>query len=611
MRAYFKGITRDGAGNIIPSATVSVYEAGGTTAASIYTTLAGATAVNSVTSGTDGSFEFYISRFDYNRDTQFKMVISKTGYSTITWDYVSINNIVLTTYTISTDTVVSTNLGYIPEGVLYSVASGKTLTISGSCDAGLYQIFSGTGSVVFSGSSTAENVYTEWYGAKADNSTDCTNALTAAWGAGLPIRLCNGVYRFTGPLNCSTNYFRLSGIGREKSTLLNIGTGGEDALTFNADYIQISDVTITGNLSSGNGISFNDSSVGYTGKVIDISNARVISHGGHGITWIGGEGRYCSYVNINNCQIGDNAYNAIYADENQTVNTITIIGSNIHGKTATYVANQSKGIHLEKFQTLTVLGNQFQTFYSGVQGSTSATGSGYGLVLHGNYFETFTEAGIDLGGTNYVSGIDVSGNYLNCNGITNATTGAGIRINKGFGNIGHNTFSDHSSNKKPIITTTGCVSLSGMYSVDIDLCVIGQYTNVQYVGREQTKILSGLHLDNWEADVNRSTNLYAEASTTYYFMLPVQSYNSIYAIRFFLYTDNADASATWTLYKQLYTGGVSTVATGSKTGNGVSDNTINVRAETGYAYMLKIIVASDGAGGSYVYLYAPNLVGNF
>jgi parallel beta-helix repeat protein len=178
MRAYFKGITRDGAGNIIPSATVSVYEAGGTTAASIYTTLAGATAVNSVTSGTDGSFEFYISRFDYNRDTQFKLVISKTGYASITWDYISLDNIILTTYTISADTAVSTNLGYIPEGVVYSVASGKTLTLSGDFTAGDYQIFDGDGTVAFNGN--APIVYPEWFGVVGDGTTDDTTTMQQA-----------------------------------------------------------------------------------------------------------------------------------------------------------------------------------------------------------------------------------------------------------------------------------------------------------------------------------------------------------------------------------------------------------------------------------------------
>lgn len=93
MRYNFKSVARDGAGNIVPSATVSVYLAGTTTAASVYEAYTGGTAVSSVTTGTDGVFEFYIDDTDYAGTQQFKIVISKSNYSSITRDYLTVFDI--------------------------------------------------------------------------------------------------------------------------------------------------------------------------------------------------------------------------------------------------------------------------------------------------------------------------------------------------------------------------------------------------------------------------------------------------------------------------------------------------------------------------------------
>jgi len=51
----------------------------------------------------------------------------------------------------------------VEKGGLITVAAGKTLTVSGSFSAGLYQVFSGTGRVVFAAGAVAE-VFPEWWG---------------------------------------------------------------------------------------------------------------------------------------------------------------------------------------------------------------------------------------------------------------------------------------------------------------------------------------------------------------------------------------------------------------------------------------------------------------
>jgi hypothetical protein len=88
-------------------------------------------------------------------------------------------------------------LKILPGGTI-SIANGVTLTINGTLDAGLYQIFSctGTGKVVY-GVGAVKEVYPQWWGATGDGTTDDFNpvqaAITAALspsyvsGAGTPI----------------------------------------------------------------------------------------------------------------------------------------------------------------------------------------------------------------------------------------------------------------------------------------------------------------------------------------------------------------------------------------------------------------------------------------
>jgi len=78
-------------------------------------------------------------------------------------------------------TIPSTAHVIFARGASCAVATGITLTINGTIEAGLYQIFNlaGTGAVVF-GSGCVEEVYPQWFGAKADGATDDSAAIAAA-----------------------------------------------------------------------------------------------------------------------------------------------------------------------------------------------------------------------------------------------------------------------------------------------------------------------------------------------------------------------------------------------------------------------------------------------
>jgi hypothetical protein len=67
-------------------------------------------------------------------------------------------------------------------GARLSISTGKTVTINGSIDAPLLQIFtwSGTGKVVF-GSGSVPQAYFEWWGAIADGTTDNSSVISKAF----------------------------------------------------------------------------------------------------------------------------------------------------------------------------------------------------------------------------------------------------------------------------------------------------------------------------------------------------------------------------------------------------------------------------------------------
>ena len=196
-RCYYSDVIRESSGGPMAGAKVSVYLARTTTPARVYTTLTGTTAVDYVTSAADGTFEFYVSRFDYDSDQTFKLVISKTGGVTNIQDYIALDRAVPGVYNISENTTVSGNLR-IPRGVVYNIAAAKTLAINGAFEAGPYQVFSGNGAVVFKTVQFRDmptpKRLPQWFGAKGDGVTDDTAAFIALLKSSESIYIPNGTY---------------------------------------------------------------------------------------------------------------------------------------------------------------------------------------------------------------------------------------------------------------------------------------------------------------------------------------------------------------------------------------------------------------------------------
>jgi hypothetical protein len=100
----------------------------------------------------------------------------------------------------------------MPAGAIIS-HSTYTITLHKIPEAGLYQIFSGTGAIYFK---TGKEIYSEWWGAIADGSTDCNSssngcfnlAVKAAQNSGIPLKLSASIspYRFTTSITIPSTY---------------------------------------------------------------------------------------------------------------------------------------------------------------------------------------------------------------------------------------------------------------------------------------------------------------------------------------------------------------------------------------------------------------------
>lgn len=93
MRAHFHDEVRDQQGNAVAGASVSVYQAGTETAVTCYSAKSGGTTYTTapqIATGTDGSFDFYVDDTDYDHDQEFKLKITKTGFTTKEIDYIPI-----------------------------------------------------------------------------------------------------------------------------------------------------------------------------------------------------------------------------------------------------------------------------------------------------------------------------------------------------------------------------------------------------------------------------------------------------------------------------------------------------------------------------------------
>lgn len=105
------------------------------------------------------------------------------------------------TYRIATNITFNSNVtAAFANSAKFSIDAAVTLTLNGSIDAGLDQVFSGSGSVALS---KVKEVYPQWWGAVADQITDDQPAIQAAIdavGGGGIVSIGQGVYIIGSPI---------------------------------------------------------------------------------------------------------------------------------------------------------------------------------------------------------------------------------------------------------------------------------------------------------------------------------------------------------------------------------------------------------------------------
>lgn len=152
------------------------------------------------------------------------------------------------TFEISSDLTIPAGKRLVMEnGALLSINPNRTVRLLGPFEAGLYQVFTGRGTVVFGRDSTRSlanavlELYPQWWGAKADGKADDFDALSKSVAAAADchghVRLV-GNYRISQPLSLP-NGVSLAGVGGHAQNWAWITADGSQG--FSGNYLLVSD----------------------------------------------------------------------------------------------------------------------------------------------------------------------------------------------------------------------------------------------------------------------------------------------------------------------------------------------------------------------------------
>jgi len=150
----------------------------------------------------------------------FVDAIGATKTATIVFSRGSTGN--TTDYTfLNSETIPSNITCQFEQGARVSIAITKTLTLYSPANIIAQpnqQIFSGAGTIAFSGTGGKET-YPQWWGAKGDNVTDDTTALQAWLNSYSNLYLPSGSYNYTTALTVPATVVNIRGAGTEYSIL--------------------------------------------------------------------------------------------------------------------------------------------------------------------------------------------------------------------------------------------------------------------------------------------------------------------------------------------------------------------------------------------------------
>ena len=477
----------------------------------------------------------------------------------------------------------------------------------------------------------SEAINVKWFGALGDNVTDDLAAIQGAVDAAASeVVIPDGQYYLSGAITV-TNSIKITGQSISASKLRSKSTtAGVFVLT--ADYVEISSLSlIADDSNTGAAILAEYTGTGALARNLRLRDLRIISVGGStfwgsGIKFAtstgspGADGNYYSNYNVMSGIVisGVKTIGIDASAADVVLNASSITDCHISGLSDSYATDGSIGLSVDQFQSLDITGCSFQTLGKGIKLVGATATSALGFSIQDCYFEQFVSAGIDIGSASAISIGLVTGCYFNLATLTGGAAGsnAGILINNFAGWIESGGWTGSDSDHKALRATNSpkgtyvCGLINSYASTTWDF---GEMT-VKVPDQRNVIKTTRLGASNWgDSSSNRSANV-NNATTTFFFLVPVNQWDYINKIGMTVYTDGNAPTVTANLYSHNLYDGVSgsaiwTNSAWDVSGRGWSAN-VEHRVPAQKSFTLAVEVVADSSG-TFCYLYAPYLEGNF
>ena len=339
---YFGDYVFDSQGNVVPGATITVATQAGA-AATIYSDALRTTTITSLTTGSDGSYEFYIASGRYTITAQYQ------GFSqTDTFDLGVAGIETVTDFGADPTGATDSTAAFI--AALASLSGGGRLTIPD----GTYIIKRGNGGLL------ADTIPTGNITISGDGHAAVLSCFNAA--GAIPNNVGNQFY----------NVFQA--IGKDNITIENLAIEGYGCLGYfdDCENLTVRNVLVNGLLANAGGYLFD--------KALYFHKCR-------GVKVHGNEFK--------------NSFFPVYLSGDGSTRTrdVTVSGNNFEYDVAagSFTASFPCQVYVYFADEVTVTGNTFRNIYSSVDDGTSGTGMGYGvyegdgacksLTISGNTFD--------------------------------------------------------------------------------------------------------------------------------------------------------------------------------------------------------------------------------
>lgn len=282
----------------------------------------------------------------------------------------------------------------VPKGATFVLTAAKTFTIQSSLKAGLYQIFSGAGTVDLD-NAVINEIYPQWWGAVGDGTTDCTAAIQAAIDSldsthGGIVAIPPGKYYISSAIAFTSENIKIIGLGKSGNT--HYQTAGVELVSDQAiNIIDFGDGTLIRKGPAFENLTFQDIS-GSNDQV----TAGIYNDGAQGMRIVG-----CAFSDIT-------AGKGVYLDGS----TRTVVDAVIED---IYTWNCKWGVYIEKATLIKVDGGHYV-------GNDIADSIGIYLTNNssGNYLLNVLfddcDTGIKLDGNTLYSSI-IGARFEDCNDI--------------------------------------------------------------------------------------------------------------------------------------------------------------------------------------------------